>query len=63
MQIADILAQMGGLQTMARELGLSEKQAASGGLGGLLGGLLGAQSAGGGNALNDILQMAGKAIR
>ncbi len=30
MQITDILAQMGGLQTMARELGLSETQAASG---------------------------------
>ena len=30
MQITDILAQMGGLQSMARELGVSEKQAASG---------------------------------
>ena len=30
MQITDILAQMGGLQSMARELGLSETQAASG---------------------------------
>ncbi|MDZ7593606.1 MAG: DUF937 domain-containing protein [Thiobacillus sp.] len=30
MQITDILAQMGGLQTMARELGVSETQAASG---------------------------------
>lgn len=30
MQITDILAQMGGLQSMARELGISEAQAASG---------------------------------
>ncbi|HET7794862.1 MAG TPA: DUF937 domain-containing protein [Rhizobacter sp.] len=30
MQITDILAQMGGLQSMARELGVSEAQAASG---------------------------------
>ena len=30
MQITDILAQMGGLQSMARELGVSESQAANG---------------------------------
>ncbi len=30
MQITDILAQMGGLQSMARELGISESEAASG---------------------------------
>jgi hypothetical protein len=30
MEITDILAQMGGLQSMARELGISESQAASG---------------------------------
>ena len=30
MQITDILAQLGGLQSMARELGVSEAQAASG---------------------------------
>jgi hypothetical protein len=30
MQITDILAQMGGLQSMARELGVSESQAATG---------------------------------
>ena len=30
MQITDILAQMGGLQSVARELGISENQAASG---------------------------------
>lgn len=30
MQITDVLAQMGGLQSMARELGVSESQAASG---------------------------------
>src|SRR5687768_13122186 len=30
MQITDILAQMGGLQSMARELGVSETEAASG---------------------------------
>lgn len=30
MQITDILAQMGGLQSMARELGVSESQAAAG---------------------------------
>jgi len=30
MQITDLLAQLGGLQSMARELGMSEGQAASG---------------------------------
>ncbi len=30
MQITDILARMGGLQSMARELGVSESQAANG---------------------------------
>ena len=30
MQISDILAQMGGIQSMARELGVTEEQAASG---------------------------------
>ena len=30
MQISDILAQTGGLQSMARELGVSETEAASG---------------------------------
>src|SRR5512139_3643620 len=30
MQITDILAQMGGLQSLAKELGVSENQAASG---------------------------------
>ena len=30
MQITDILSQMGGLQSMARELGISDAQAASG---------------------------------
>jgi hypothetical protein len=30
MQLTDLLAQMGGLQSMARELGVSENQAASG---------------------------------
>ncbi len=30
MQLTDILAQMGGIQTMARELGVNESQAASG---------------------------------
>ena len=30
MQITDMLAQMGGLQSIARELGVSETQAASG---------------------------------
>jgi hypothetical protein len=107
MQITDILAQIGGLQSVARELGVSETLAASGaaalvpailggfkkqaqshpagvaGLGGLLGGLLGGQSAGAGgttsgivsglasmldmnrdgNPLDDILRMAGKAMR
>ena len=81
MQITDILAQMGGLQSMARELGVSETQAASGaealipailggfkkqaqtqptGLEGLCG-LLG--QLGGGNPLDDIMRMAGKAMR
>lgn len=107
MQITDILAQMGGLQSMARELGVSENRAASGaavlipailggfkkqaqtqpsgleGLGGLLGGLLGGRGAGNtvagtaaspglasmldlngdGNPLDDILRLAGKAMR
>jgi hypothetical protein len=103
MQLTDILAQMGGLQSMARELGVSENQAASGaaallpailggfkkqaqptgveGLGDLLGGLLGGQDAGGGltggspglgslldlngggNPLDDIIAMAGRAMR
>jgi hypothetical protein len=30
MQITDVLAQMGGLQSVARELGVSESQAVSG---------------------------------
>ena len=30
MQISDVLSQVGGLQSMARELGISESQAASG---------------------------------
>lgn len=30
MEMTDVLARMGGLQSMARELGLSESQAASG---------------------------------
>ncbi len=30
MQITDLLAQMGGIQSMARELGVSETQARSG---------------------------------
>lgn len=30
MQVTDILSQMGGLQSMARELGVSESQAAAG---------------------------------
>lgn len=63
MQITDILAQVGGLQAMTRELGVSEKKAASGGLRGLLGRPLGGQAAGGGNALDDIVNMAGKAMR
>ncbi|MDT3706677.1 MAG: DUF937 domain-containing protein [Thiobacillus sp.] len=100
MQITDILAQMGGLQFMARELGVSETQAASGAealipaiLGGFkkqaqaqptglegLGGLLGGRSAepvrsgasglvsmldlnSDGNPLDDIMRMAGVAMR
>ena len=102
MQLTDILARMGGLQSMSRELGISESQASSGaeapipailgglkkqaqsqpagieGLGGLLGGLIGGQPGGAasgsglasmldmngdGNPLDDILRMAGKAMR
>ena len=106
MQVTDILARMGGLQSMARELGISESEAARGaealapailggfkrqaqsqpqgldGLGGLLGqlgGLLGGRSGsaagaspglaamldmnGDGNVLDDILNIAGKAMK
>jgi hypothetical protein len=99
MDINDLLAQMGGLQSVARELGVSENQAAAGAatllpalLGGLkkqaqaqptglegLDGLMGGGSAarggasaglasmldmdGDGNPLDDILEMAGKAMR
>jgi hypothetical protein len=94
-QITDIFAQIGGIQSRARELGISENQAASGAealvpaiLGGFkkqaqsqpmglegLGGLLGGQGAaapglasmrdldGDGNPLDDIMRMAGKAMR
>ena len=71
MQITDILAQMGGLQSMARELGISETQAergagataqpspAGGGLGGRLGSLLGGKGAGGGAGLGSMLDLNG----
>ncbi|WP_322999171.1 DUF937 domain-containing protein [Castellaniella sp.] len=82
MQLTDILAQAGGLESLARQLGISETQATSGaqallpavmggfqkqaqntgGLGGLLGSLNSMLDANGdGNALDDILRMAGKA--
>ncbi len=51
MQITDLLAQKGGLQSIARELGVDERRAASGveALGGLLGQL------GGGGLLDNLL--------
>jgi len=67
----DVLAQMGGVQSMARELGVSESQAAAGAAA-----LIPAQEAGAGaavrprgdlngdvNPLDDILGMAGKLMR
>jgi len=89
MQIMDIFAQVGGLKSMASELGISETQVASGasallpavagGLGGAVSGMLGGMMGGGdtgssgglvgmidmngdGNALDDIMRMAGKAM-
>ena len=53
MQIMDILAQTGGLKSMARELGASEAQVETGAAA-----LIPASS-----ALDDILRMAGKAMR
>ena len=41
MQITDVLAQMGGLQSIARELGVSEAQAATAGADALLPAILG----------------------
>jgi hypothetical protein len=75
MQITDVLARMGGLQSVARELGVSEDQVSQGAeallpaiLGGFKkqaqaqpGGLL--DMNGDGNALDDILNMAGRALR
>jgi hypothetical protein len=64
MQITDILAQMGGLQSMARELGVSEDEAASGAAAlapAILGGFskqAQAQPAGA-NGLGDLLQRLG----
>ena len=77
MQITDVLARMGGLQSVARELGVTEDQVSQGAdallLGGLLGGQAGGARSGGlgglldmngdGNALDDILNMAGRALR
>lgn len=59
MQISDMLARMGGLQSMARELGISEAQATrgAGGLAAML------DLDGDGNPLDDIRQMARKAVR
>jgi hypothetical protein len=63
MQITDILAQTGGLQSMARELGISEQQAASG-AGALLPAILGgfkkqAPAQGGLGGLGDLLGQLG----
>ncbi|HEU0298307.1 MAG TPA: DUF937 domain-containing protein [Longimicrobium sp.] len=41
----------------------AQAPAGQGGLGGLLGGLMGGQAGGGGNPLNDLLKMAGQALR
>lgn len=63
MQLTDILAQTGGLQSMARELGISEQQAASG-AGALLPAILGgfkkqAPAQGGPGGLGDLLGQLG----
>jgi len=47
MQMTDLVAQMGGIKSIARELGVTESQAATG-----------AEA-----SLDDILRMAGKLIR
>lgn len=63
MQMTEILAQMGGLQSMARELGVSESQASQGAdalLPALLGGFMKqAQPAGGGGGLDALLGQLG----
>ena len=63
MQMTEILAQMGGLQSMARELGVSESQASQGAdalLPALLGGFMKqAQPAGGGGGLGALLGQLG----
>ena len=74
MQITDILARMGGLQAVARELGVSESQAASEwSASARVGGARPDAAAqglasildlnGDGNSLDDILRRAGKAFR
>lgn len=62
MQITDILAQMGGLQSMARELGVSEAQVASGAAAlapAVLGGLKKQAQPGGLGGLGDLLGQLG----
>ena len=64
MQITDLLAQMGGLQSMARELGVSEDEAASGAAAltpAILGGFKKQAQAqpSGGNGLGDLLERLG----
>lgn len=65
MDITDLLSQTGGLDSIARDLGISPQQAATGASalapstpGGGLGGLLDANDDG--NPLDDVLRMAGK---
>ncbi len=62
MQITDILAQMGGLQSMAKELGISESQAASGAAAlapAILGGLKKQAQSGGMEGLGGLLGQLG----
>ncbi len=62
MQITDILAQMGGLQSMAKELGISESQAASGAAAlapAILGGLKKQAQSGGVEGLGGLLGQLG----
>ncbi len=62
MQITDILAQMGGLQSMAKELGISESQAASGAAAlapAILGGLKKQAQSGGVEGLGGLLSQLG----
>lgn len=65
MQMTEILAQMGGLQSMARELGVSESQATQGAdalLPALLGGFMKQAPAGGGGLGGLLGQLGGSGL-